>query len=221
MVGMVYPDTMAFRPYHRKSPSPSMTSTQMSELPPPNAQRCPMPMLHRPLPFVLVSTLLLLLDVALGGSVGGVVQLPAGSPTSVSVWLRSPQQQQVVPTNAQGRFNFDAVSPGHYLLEVHHRDFSFDSYRVEVTQDATVISKLLVRERLAHPLVVLPVGSAIYYEQPPSYNPLGMFKNPMVLILGVGALLMFAMPKMMANIDPEAMQQMQARPQGRVQRRAN
>ncbi|KAG0194518.1 hypothetical protein DFQ28_009725 [Apophysomyces sp. BC1034] len=37
------------------------------------------------------------------------------------------------------------------------------------------------------------------------FNVMGMFKNPMFLMLGFSAVMMFVLPKMMANIDPEAM----------------
>merc|ERR1711988_745952 len=55
------------------------------------------------------------------------------------------------------------------------------------------------------PLVVKPT----HFEVRPPFQWTSMLMNPMFLMMGVSVLLMVAMPKMMANMDPEQLKEMQ------------
>lgn len=54
---------------------------------------------------------------------------------------------------------------------------------------------------LPYPIQLVPVTKIQYYEQPQGPNIMGLFKNPMVLMLGFTGLMAFAMPKMLVRSD--------------------
>merc|ERR1711935_1214457 len=49
-----------------------------------------------------------------------------------------------------------------------------------------------------------------WFEVRPPFQWTSMLMNPMVMMMGVTLLIMFAMPKMMANMDPEQLEEMKA-----------
>lgn len=77
--------------------------------------------------------------------------------------------------------------------------------------------------KLNYPLVINPrvswkrplagsKGNApAYYVPPESFNLIGMFKNPMMLMMVFAGVMMLSMPYLMKNMDPEALEEITSR----------
>lgn len=52
---------------------------------------------------------------------------------------------------------------------------------------------------LPYPIHLVPLARIQYYEQPQGANIMGLFKNPMVLMLGFTGVMAFVMPKMLVR----------------------
>ncbi len=64
-------------------------------------------------------------------------------------------------------------------------------------------------ERMSHPLQLRPVSSAEYFQKRAPYNVWGIFKNPMVLMIGVTLIMVVVFPRLMNNMSPEEKEEMQ------------
>ncbi|KAI9034002.1 hypothetical protein CLU79DRAFT_726597 [Phycomyces nitens] len=117
-----------------------------------------------------------------------------------------------------GEFEFLDIAPGSYLLEVRSIDYIFPKLRVDVDGEGDVsgaytgsgISWAATGLPVDHPFELKAKLEAEYFIKKQGFNILGMFKNPMFLMLGFSAVIMFIMPKMMKNLDPEAMKEIGA-----------
>ncbi|KAI8370434.1 uncharacterized protein BYT42DRAFT_582392 [Radiomyces spectabilis] len=115
-----------------------------------------------------------------------------------------------------GQFSLDHVAPGSYLLEVQNIDYVFPRLRVDVSDDNSIKAAFTgigvgwdnTGYSVNHPFDLKAKSKAEYFMERQAFNVLGMFKNPMFLMLGVSGVIMFAMPKLMANMDPETMKEM-------------
>ena len=65
------------------------------------------------------------------------------------------------------------------------------------------------KQPISHPLELTAHASYQYYEPRQGFSIFALFKNPMLLMMLVMGGMMFMMPKMMENLDPEQKQQMQ------------
>eukprot|EP00002_Diphylleia_rotans_P029326 TRINITY_DN5965_c0_g1_i1.p1 TRINITY_DN5965_c0_g1~~TRINITY_DN5965_c0_g1_i1.p1 ORF type:complete len:211 (+),score=49.52 TRINITY_DN5965_c0_g1_i1:53-685(+) len=114
---------------------------------------------------------------------------------------------------ADGSFSFSNVKPGAYLLEVHSTAYMFRPIRVEVS--AKTANKVKVshvvgpQTQLSHPLKIMPDREMHYYEPRESYNFASLLSNPMVLMALFSGVMMLVYPKMLENMDPETLKQMQ------------
>ncbi|KAI8099069.1 uncharacterized protein BX664DRAFT_320315 [Halteromyces radiatus] len=113
---------------------------------------------------------------------------------------------------SDGSFVFDDVTPGSYLLEVNNIDFIFPKLRVDIKENEVAGSYTGLGAgwdktgyALPHPFVLRAKAEADYFVERQGFNVIGMFKNPMFLMLGFSGLMMLVMPKMLQNLDPEAM----------------
>ncbi|CAO3593209.1 unnamed protein product [Absidia cylindrospora] len=114
---------------------------------------------------------------------------------------------------SDGTFSFDDVPAGSYLLEVNNIDYIFPKLRVDVKENTvdgayTVLGVGWDKTGYAipHPFVLRAKAEADYFVERQGFNVMGMFKNPMFLMLGFSGIMMLVMPKMLKNLDPEAMQ---------------
>ena len=65
------------------------------------------------------------------------------------------------------------------------------------------------KQAIPHPLEMMAHASYEYFEPRQGFSILGIFKNPMLLMMLVSVGMMFLMPKMMEGLDPEQKEQMQ------------
>ena len=101
--------------------------------------------------------------------------------------------------------------PGTYLLEVLDTQSVWPTVRLEVS--ATGKARALLthsRQPLPFPLPLEPlVAKPTFFEKREGFQWSAMLMNPMVLMMGVTLLIMVVFPKMMANMDPEQLKEMQ------------
>ncbi|GAB5585990.1 ER membrane protein complex subunit 7 [Umbelopsis nana] len=113
-----------------------------------------------------------------------------------------------------GKFIFPDVGDGNYFLEVQSVNYVFPKIRVDI-QGETVKGaySALGSEwattgyELAHPFALKAKANAEYFLKREGFNVMNMFKNPMMLMMGLSAIMLFALPKMMAQINPEDMEE--------------
>ncbi|KAF8973738.1 hypothetical protein BDZ97DRAFT_389478 [Flammula alnicola] len=115
-----------------------------------------------------------------------------------------------------GTFTIPGVSDGTHILSIISHDYSFDQLRVDVNNSNSLIevrpyvagtpmnppSSVL----LSYPVLVTPREKYVYFAPPESFNLAGMFSNPMMLLMIGGAGMVLAMPYLIKNLDPEALE---------------
>ncbi|CAO3642115.1 unnamed protein product [Cunninghamella echinulata] len=126
-----------------------------------------------------------------------------------------------------GSFSFYNVAPGSYLLEVNNIDYIFPKLRVNVKEnevDGAYVGVGIGWDKtgyaVPHPFELKAKVEADYFMPRQGFNVLGMFKNPMFLMLGFSGIMLFIMPKMLQNMDPEAMKEL-TQPQSEGQNKEN
>eukprot|EP00742_Colponemidia_sp_Colp-10_P003485 GILJ01003712.1.p1 GENE.GILJ01003712.1~~GILJ01003712.1.p1 ORF type:complete len:233 (-),score=41.20 GILJ01003712.1:165-863(-) len=149
-------------------------------------------------------------------SITGSVQLPKGQSRTgdfpVKIVLNGGQYQTFAKND--GSFSIHNVPSGTYLLEVFHSLYHFEPVRVDISKANKIIATLstLMDERgarLQYPLLLLPSRPYEFFEKREEMSIVGLVKNPMVLMVGFSLLMMFALPKMQQNMDPEQLKEMQ------------
>ncbi|KAI9750799.1 MAG: hypothetical protein M4579_006300 [Chaenotheca gracillima] len=145
-----------------------------------------------------------------------VPTLPASS-TATLTTLGKTYTARITRANV---FRFTDLSPGSYLLDVHCRDYFFAPLRVDVTEPASGAEddkgKVEVWQtfrgnewdnkgelRRERPVGLLLVSPKEYYVQREGFSPLSLLKNPMILLAGFSMLIIFGMPYLLENMDPE------------------
>eukprot|EP00322_Chrysochromulina_rotalis_P015794 CAMPEP_0115847724 /NCGR_PEP_ID=MMETSP0287-20121206/10535_1 /TAXON_ID=412157 /ORGANISM="Chrysochromulina rotalis, Strain UIO044" /LENGTH=212 /DNA_ID=CAMNT_0003301577 /DNA_START=13 /DNA_END=651 /DNA_ORIENTATION=- len=111
-----------------------------------------------------------------------------------------------------GSFKLHAVAPGSYLLEVLDTQSVWPTVRLDVSATSGKARALLTHSRqpLPFPLPLEPlVAKPTFFEKREGFNWAGMLMNPMVLMMGFTLLIMVVFPKMMENMDPEQLKEMQ------------
>ncbi|KAF9183664.1 hypothetical protein BGZ51_003867 [Haplosporangium sp. Z 767] len=115
-----------------------------------------------------------------------------------------------------GKFLFPSVPEGTYLLEVQSPQYVYPYIRLIVTEKdsrAHMVSQgtdWSNNDYAMHlPLTLTPRATSSYFIPREGFKLSYLFANPMMLMMGFSVLMLFLMPKMMANMDPEAMQEMQ------------
>ncbi|CAA7266607.1 unnamed protein product [Cyclocybe aegerita] len=116
-----------------------------------------------------------------------------------------------------GKFVIPDVPQGTYILSISSHDHSFEQLRVDVT-DSSLPPE--VRPYIAgtplnppssvllpYPIVLSPKDKNVYFVPPESFNLTGMLANPMMLLMVGAAVMVFAMPYLMKNLDPEALEE--------------
>ncbi|KAI0079584.1 hypothetical protein K474DRAFT_1591683 [Panus rudis PR-1116 ss-1] len=122
-----------------------------------------------------------------------------------------------------GSFVIPGVPEGIYILSIEAHDHVFDRLRVDV-HDASSETLPEIRPLLAgtplstpaqvtlpYPILLHARGKYDYYVPKESFNLLGMFKNPMMMLMLFTGIMMLAMPYIMKNMDPEALADFQER----------
>ncbi|KJA26169.1 hypothetical protein HYPSUDRAFT_355403 [Hypholoma sublateritium FD-334 SS-4] len=116
-----------------------------------------------------------------------------------------------------GTFVIPGVPDGTHILSIISHDYAFDQLRIDVNDS---LSSVEVRPfvpgtpmqppssiLLPYPAVLTPRDRYVYFVPPESFNLAGMLSNPMMLLMVGGAGMMLAMPYLIKNMDPEALEE--------------
>ncbi|KAJ7786008.1 hypothetical protein B0H16DRAFT_1670275 [Mycena metata] len=113
-----------------------------------------------------------------------------------------------------GSFSIPNVPVGTYILSVVSHDHVFDQLRIDVLDSTfearpySVGTPLNPASSIILPTISLPARAKHSYFMPvDSFNLLGMFQNPMMLMLLFGGVMVVSMPYLMKNLDPETMKE--------------
>ncbi|KAI8072552.1 hypothetical protein BC940DRAFT_330691 [Gongronella butleri] len=126
---------------------------------------------------------------------------------------------------ADGSFTFEHVEPGSYLLQVDSIDFIFPKLRVDITQDGQITGAYTGLGQgwdktgygVPYPFALRAKAHADYFLAKQSFNMLAMFKNPMFLMIGFSGIMMFVMPRMLKNMDPDVLKEITDSQEGAAQ----
>ncbi|KAH9799005.1 EamA domain-containing protein [Citrus sinensis] len=154
-----------------------------------------------------------------GFSISGRVKLPGmslkafGSPggkaSNVKVVLNG--GEHVTFLRPDGYFSFQNMSAGTHLIEVAAIGYFFSPVRVDVSarHPGKVQAALTETRRGLNELVLEQLREEQYYEIREPFSIMSLVKSPMGLMMGFMLVVVFLMPKLMENMDPEEMRRAQ------------
>ncbi|RDA93771.1 hypothetical protein CP533_0254 [Ophiocordyceps camponoti-saundersi (nom. inval.)] len=129
------------------------------------------------------------------------------------------------PLTASNAFVFQDLSPGSYLVEIHCPSLAFRPLRVDVgrrdgeageeehaaawetfrgndwANKGEVLA--IVRGVVGPGFELRTLGTKVYFVERPGFSVLGILKSPMILMGLASMLMVFGMPYLMDNMDPE------------------
>uniref|UniRef100_A0A1J3GJC8 ER membrane protein complex subunit 7-like protein n=1 Tax=Noccaea caerulescens TaxID=107243 RepID=A0A1J3GJC8_NOCCA len=119
--------------------------------------------------------------------------------------------QNVTFLRPDGYFTFHKVTAGTHLIQVSAMGYFFSPVRVDVSarHRGKVQATLTETRRSLTELVLEPLREERYYEIREPFSVISIVKSPMGLMVGFMVVVVFLMPKLMENIDPEEMKQAQ------------
>ncbi|KAL5223654.1 hypothetical protein ABZP36_010293 [Zizania latifolia] len=119
--------------------------------------------------------------------------------------------QRVTFARPDGYFAFHNVPAGTHLIEVSSMGYLFSPVRVDISarNPGHIQAALTETRRVLNELVLEPLREEQYYEIREPFSIMSLLKSPMGLMLGFMVIMVFVMPKMMENIDPEEIKQAQ------------
>ncbi|KAH6608115.1 nonselective cation channel [Trichoderma cornu-damae] len=140
-------------------------------------------------------------------------------PPSTHATLSSLHKRLDAPLTAVNTFSFHNVSADSYLLDVHCATDFFHPLRVDVGDDGEVRAwetyrgnewgnkgeEVQVRSEGAswRGIGVKAVGGKLFFMERPAFSVLSILKNPMILMGLVTMGIVFGMPYLIENMDPE------------------
>ncbi|KAI3929826.1 hypothetical protein MKX01_025994 [Papaver californicum] len=169
----------------------------------------------------IISVLLLLQFIAIASGNGegytiiGRVKVEAkgyailGKLSNAKVMLNGGQRSSFL--RPDGYFSFHNVPAGTHLIEVASVGFFFSPVRVDVSarNPGKVQAALTETRRGLTELVLEPLKEEHYYEIREPFNAMSLLKSPMGLMMGFMVVVVFLMPKLMENMDPEELKKAQ------------
>eukprot|EP01111_Echinosteliopsis_oligospora_P002380 TRINITY_DN1350_c0_g1_i1.p1 TRINITY_DN1350_c0_g1~~TRINITY_DN1350_c0_g1_i1.p1 ORF type:complete len:201 (-),score=44.13 TRINITY_DN1350_c0_g1_i1:4-606(-) len=116
---------------------------------------------------------------------------------------------------SSGAFQINDVGSGTYLLNILSVQYVFDSVKLEIKSGkvrARTVNDTSVA--IPYPLELRAIGRPNYFQEKIPYNFAGILQNPMIIMGGFTVIMSFALPKLMANMDPETLKEMQGGAEG-------
>ncbi|XP_009622653.1 ER membrane protein complex subunit 7 homolog isoform X1 [Nicotiana tomentosiformis] len=119
--------------------------------------------------------------------------------------------QRVTFLRPDGYFSFHNVSAGTHLIEVSAIGYYFSPVRVDVSarNPGKVQAALTENRRNLIELVLEPLSEEQYYEIKEPFSIMSLVKSPVGLMIGFMLFVMFLMPKLAENMDPEEIRRTQ------------
>ncbi|KAF7830318.1 putative vacuolar membrane protein YML018C isoform X2 [Senna tora] len=152
-----------------------------------------------------------------GYTISGRVKIPGfgtkefglGKVSNVKVILNG--GQRVTFVRPDGYFSFHNMPAGTHLIEVAAIGYFFSPVRVDVSarNPGKIQAALTENRRGLSEFVLEPLKEEQYYEIREPFSIMSIVKSPMGLMMGFMLLVVFVMPKLMENMDPEEMRRAQ------------
>nr|KJB06384.1 hypothetical protein B456_001G035100 [Gossypium raimondii] len=149
-----------------------------------------------------------------GYTINGRVKIPQGfalpgKTSNVKVILNG--GQIVTYLRPDGYFSFQNIPAGTHLIEVAAIGYFFSPVRVDVSarNPGKVQAALTENRRGLSELVLEPLRDEQYYEIREPFSIMSVVKSPMGLMVGFMLVVVFLMPKLVENMDPEEMRRAQ------------
>ncbi|KAL6345857.1 hypothetical protein AAG906_017616 [Vitis piasezkii] len=132
-----------------------------------------------------------------------------GKTSNVKVILNG--GQWVAFLRPDGYFSFHNVSAGTHMIEVAAIGYFFSPVRVDVSarNPGKIQAALTENRKGLTELVLEPLREEQYYEIREPFSIMSVVKSPMGLMMGFMLIVMFLMPKLVENMDPEEMRRAQ------------
>ncbi|XVF48330.1 hypothetical protein PTKIN_Ptkin03bG0181500 [Pterospermum kingtungense] len=169
---------------------------------------------------VLLSTVLVISSGSGDGyAINGRVKIPQGLGTKAFAYPGKMSNVKVILNGGQnvtflrpdGYFSFHNVPAGTHLIEVAAIGYFFSPVRVDVSarNPGKVQAALTENRRSLTELVLEPLREEQYYEIREPFSIMSVVKSPMGLMVGFMVIVVFLMPKLVENMDPEEMRRAQ------------
>ncbi|KAI6680247.1 hypothetical protein NL676_034128 [Syzygium grande] len=141
-------------------------------------------------------------------SVSAVVPSGSADGFTINGRVRIPGAGAITP---DGYFSFHNISAGTHLIEVSALGYFFSPVRVDVSarNPGKVQAALTESRRILNELVLEPLREEQYYEIREPFSIMSLVKSPMGLMVGFMLIVVFLMPKLVENMDPEEMRRAQ------------
>lgn len=160
------------------------------------------------LPFNATTLFLFLTQIANALAGAGAFGLP-GKISDAKVTLNG--GKRITFLRPDGYFSFHNISAGTHLIEVAAIGYFFSPVRVDVSarNPGKVQAALTENRRVLNELVLEPLREEQYYEIREPFSIMSLVKSPMGLMVGFMLIVVFLMPKLVENMDPEEMRRAQ------------
>jgi ER membrane protein complex subunit 7 len=149
------------------------------------------------------------------GTIEGSLRLPDDMPVN-STRIALNNGDQITYSKLDGSFVFYNVPPGIHLLDVHSHHLHFSQIKVQLLPDAMDSPKCIeypfpgaTKVVIQHPIHLKAHAKYEYFQPKQGFSPAALLKNPMMLMMLLSIGMMFLMPKMMENLEPEERERMQ------------
>ncbi|XP_039018790.1 ER membrane protein complex subunit 7 homolog [Hibiscus syriacus] len=154
-----------------------------------------------------------------GYTINGRVKIPQGLGTAGFAFPGKMSNIKVILNGGQivtylrpdGYFSFQKIPAGTHLIEVAAIGYFFSPVRVDVSarNPGKVQAALTENRRGLSELVLEPLRDEQYYEIREPFSIMNVVKSPMGLMVGFMLVVVFLMPKLVENMDPEEMKRAQ------------
>lgn len=125
--------------------------------------------------------------------------------------------EQLTYSRLDGTFAFYNVPPGVHLVDVYSHTLMFSQIKCQLLEDSMANPTCIEyaypganKQPIAHPLVLTAHATYEYFEQRPGFSVFSLLRNPMLLMMLFSIGMMYLMPKMMDNLEPEEKEKMRA-----------
>jgi hypothetical protein len=125
--------------------------------------------------------------------------------------------EQLTYSRLDGTFAFYNVPPGVHLVDVHSHTLMFSQIKIQLLEDSMAAPKCIEyaypganKQPISHPLVLTAHARYEYFETRPGFSVFSLLRNPMLLMMLFSVGLMYVMPKLMENLEPEEQERMRA-----------
>lgn len=149
-------------------------------------------------------------------TIKGTLLLPDDTPVNMTR-LSLNAGEQLTYSLLDGTFAFYNVPPGVHLVDVHSHTLMFSQVKIQLLEDSMDKPKCIEyaypganKQPIAHPLVLTAHATYEYFEQRPGFSIFSLLRNPMLLMMLFTVGMMYLMPKMMENLEPEEKEKMRA-----------